>query len=90
MENYNAGFNVLRAESSAGPYRPVNSALIPAAGAADRGAAYRFRDRQTRFGMTYYYKIEDVDQRGVRSSASSPVAKTTTGGILGRLLAWLR
>jgi aminopeptidase N len=60
----NAGFNLLRAESGEGEYVKINAALIPARGSLTQGASYEFIDRDTRFGKSYWYKLEDIDLNG--------------------------
>ncbi|MDZ7344017.1 MAG: Ig-like domain-containing protein, partial [candidate division KSB1 bacterium] len=59
----NAGFNVLRSRSRDGEYKRINSALLP----ARRDGQYHFEDTDVIVGVPYYYKIEDVDIRGVKT-----------------------
>lgn len=66
----NAGFNLYRATSAAGPYVRINDSLIVPKGDVLTGARYRFDDHP---GAGYfYYKLEDVDYNGV-STAHGPV-----------------
>jgi uncharacterized Zn-finger protein len=58
------GFNVWRARTAGGPYIQLNPSLIPARGNADKGANYSFTDIAVMPGVTYYYKLEDVDLTG--------------------------
>ena len=60
----NAGFNLYRAETKDGAYKKINDILIPAQGNATSGAGYSFVDTPPAKG-TYYYKLEDVDYKGV-------------------------
>ena len=71
----NAGFNLWRseAEAEAGPYTKLNADLIPARGGPTTGASYSFRDNTVTNGVTYWYKLEDVDTYGV-STFHGPVA----------------
>jgi hypothetical protein len=69
-ETNNAGYNILRARSIAGPYVKVNPQLIGATGDAVAGAAYSFVDRPG-FGV-FFYKLEDVDMSGI-ATAHGPV-----------------
>jgi subtilisin-like proprotein convertase family protein len=62
----NAGFNLVRATSPAGPGQPLNAALIPSqAPGSSGGFAYFWTDRTDLTpGATYYYWLEDVDLGG--------------------------
>ncbi|MCG3209543.1 MAG: hypothetical protein FOGNACKC_03170 [Anaerolineae bacterium] len=77
----NAGFNLHRATSPAGPYTRVNPAIIPAKGEAVSGASYTYFDAAaTEANTVYYYKLEDIDTSGI-STFRGPVdtASGTTG-----------
>jgi hypothetical protein len=69
----NAGFNVYRGRSPAGPFVKVNSSLIAAKGNATSGAVYSFVDAAG-YG-TFYYKLEDIDYFGA-SATHSPLEIT--------------
>lgn len=56
-----AGFNVYRSLSIDGPYEKVNDGLIPGEGSATSGASYTFVDDSVQPGVTYYYRLEDVE-----------------------------
>jgi len=60
----NAGFNLWRSEAADGPYARINDALIPAEGDGVSGAGYTYVDADVVEGVTYYYKLEDVDIHG--------------------------
>jgi hypothetical protein len=49
--------------------------LIPAQGSADTGVSYDYTDTDVVTGVTYYYKLEDVDIHGV-STFHGPVSAT--------------
>jgi hypothetical protein len=70
----NAGFNLYRAKSPAGPYTKVNGALIAAQGDAVGGASYSYVDTPGGHG-TFYYKLEDVGLNGV-ATQYGPVSAT--------------
>ncbi len=72
----NAGFNVYRSESAAGPWMQVNAALIPAAapGSAE-GHAYTWVDAGVQPGLTYFYRLEDVALSGA-TTLHDPVSVT--------------
>jgi hypothetical protein len=63
----NEGFNVLRSEAEDGPYAAINTALIPARAVSPGGASYEFVDDTADSGKTYFYKLEDVDTKGVKT-----------------------
>lgn len=66
-EVVNAGFNVHRSQSNAGPNNRLNAELIPARGDMLQQVAYSFVDENVTDGVTYYYWVEDVDVFGVSS-----------------------
>jgi hypothetical protein len=76
-----AGFNVLRATALAGPYTKLNSALIAATGTGVAGAAYTFADTAVITGQTFYYKLEDLDTKGV-STLHGPVSATAGASLI--------
>jgi hypothetical protein len=74
----NAGFNLLRSksessESENGTYIKISPRIIEAEGNAASGAEYSFIDITAVPGITYYYKLEDIDTRGV-STFYGPVS----------------
>jgi len=69
----NAGFNLWRSEAAGGPYAKINDALIPAEGDAVSGASYTYVDADVIEGVTYYYRLEDVDIHGA-STFHGPVS----------------
>lgn len=72
-----AGFNVLRADGAEGPWRQVNSVLIPAAApGSSAGSAYSWEDSSVESGQTYFYILEDVTLEGVRTR-HEPIEVTT-------------
>lgn len=60
-EMNSAGFNIYRATAKDGPYTKVNDRLIAGQGSPSSGAAYTFVDESVRPGVTYYYRLEDVE-----------------------------
>jgi N-acetylmuramoyl-L-alanine amidase len=71
----NAGFNLHRATAADGPYTKLNDAPIPAEGDPESGASYTYTDAGVVKGVTYYYKLEDVDIHGA-STFHGPVSAT--------------
>ena len=71
----NAGFYLWRSETEDGQYTCINEALIPAEGGHTWGAEYEYEDFDVEPGLTYYYKLEDIDYSGV-STFHGPVSAT--------------
>ena len=68
-----AGFNLWRSESGNGKYIRINPGTIEAAGGATLSAGYSYADNTARPGITYYYKLEDIDNSGV-STFHGPIS----------------
>ncbi len=78
-ETGNAGFNVYRSESDAGPWTKVNAALIPAkAPGSAEGQAYTWTDASAEAGLTYFYQLEDVALSGA-TTRHDPVSVALMG-----------
>ncbi len=74
-EQDNAGFNVHRAESEAGPWTQRNDALIPAAApGSSEGHAYTWTDTAAEPNLTYWYMLEDVALDGTTTQHAPVVA----------------
>jgi len=71
----NAGFNLWRSEVADGEYTKLNPSLIPARGNPDTGTSYQYAGAAVVKGMTYFYKLEDVDLHGL-STFHGPVSAT--------------
>ena len=69
------GFNLLRSESSEGPYTRINEELIPPAADPNVGGEHSYVDNDVSNGITYYYKLETVDRQG-NLVLSDPIAIT--------------
>jgi len=64
-----AGFNLYRGESADGPFDvKVNSQLIPPAKDPLTGGKYQYVDPTAKPGVTYYYKLEEVEKTGATNS----------------------
>lgn len=74
----NAGFHLHRSLSREGPYTRINPSLIPGQGYSVRGARYWYLDEDVEIGVTYYYKLEDVDFHG-HGTFHGPVWATPGG-----------
>jgi hypothetical protein len=71
----NDGFNVWRSQAPDGSYTQLNAKLIPARGGPTTGARYSYDDEAVSNGVTYWYKLEDVDVYGT-STMHGPVSAT--------------
>lgn len=75
----NLGFNLYRGESATGPWVKLNAALIPAQQPGlVTGAVYEWLDEAVPPDTTVFYRLEDVDIRGV-STFHGPVSVTPAG-----------
>jgi poly(3-hydroxybutyrate) depolymerase/chitodextrinase len=66
-----AGFDVLRAATSGGPYAKVNASLV---------TATSFTDSRLTASTTYFYVVKSKDARGGSSGPSMEVGATTAAG----------
>ncbi|HQK12556.1 MAG TPA: SdrD B-like domain-containing protein [Anaerolineae bacterium] len=72
----NAGFNLYRSTAADGPYTLLNDALIPPQFPGEViGGVYEWLDTDVQPGVVYYYKLEDIDVKGV-STFHGPVTAT--------------
>jgi hypothetical protein len=72
----NLGFNLYRSTALNGDYVQLNAALIPAQNpGAVFGGIYTWVDEDVTPGVTYFYKLEDVDIYGV-ATLHGPVQAT--------------
>ena len=64
-----AGFNLYRSESADGPFDvKVNEQIIPPAADPITGGNYQYVDKTAQPGVTYYYKLEEVEKSGGTNS----------------------
>ncbi len=67
-EHDNAGFNLYRAVSSAGPWKKLNETLIPAVSpGSSEGHAYQWLDLTADPVAAHYYLLEDLALDGTRT-----------------------
>ena len=66
------GFNLLRGESSDGPFEQVNEVLIPSTGDTLTGGSYAYDDATVTAGKTYYYLLEEIESSG-NSNRHGPI-----------------
>jgi hypothetical protein len=64
-----AGFNLFRGESPDGPFDvKVNDQLIAPAQDPMTGGKYQYVDKTAKPGVTYYYRLEEVEKNGARNN----------------------
>ena len=78
------GFSILRSASPGGPYIRITPSMIVSTGSPFAGGRYSFVDTAVEDGKSYYYKLEEVDNKG-NMAQYGPVAAvaeiTPTRGI---------
>ena len=68
MEIDTVGFNLYCAQSPSGDWVRLNATLIPSQSPGSVfGATYTWLDEDVASGITYYYKLEDVEVGGQRT-----------------------
>ncbi len=73
----NLGFHLHRASSEDGDYERLTNALIPGLGSSPVGASYRYLDREVSPGVTYFYRLEDIETTG-RTAWHGPISAEAT------------
>ena len=71
----NLGFHLYRSLSPSGPYERITESVIPGLGSSPSGRSYAFRDSSLVSGVTYFYKLEDIETTG-GSALHGPVSAT--------------
>ncbi len=69
----NLGFHLHRSTSASGPYERITSLLIPGVGSPATGSRYSYVDSGLTNGVTYFYRLEDIDASS-RSTFHGPVS----------------
>jgi hypothetical protein len=64
-----------------GAYERVTATVIPGLGSSPQGAKYTYRDLGLTNGVTYYYKLEDIETTGV-TKVHGPVWATPTAEVV--------
>jgi uncharacterized membrane protein YgcG len=60
----NLGFHLHRAVSAEGPYQRITASLVPGLGSSPIGASYSYLDGGLANGVTYSYRLEDIETTG--------------------------
>jgi hypothetical protein len=76
----NLGFNLYRSTSMSGPYALLTERPIPGLGSSPEGARYHYSDVGLENGVTYYYRLEDIETTG-RTEMHGPVSATAQAGV---------
>ena len=79
-----AGFNLYRSESPDGPYVKVNETLIPASPDPIAGGSYSYTDSTADAGVTYFYKLEDVELDG-KATMHGPITVVAEGNVVSQV-----
>jgi Peptidase family C25 len=69
----NLGFHLYRALSSDGPWERITTSVIPGLGGSVVGRSYAYSDSPLTAGVTYFYRLEDIDLSG-RTESHGPVS----------------
>ena len=80
-ETNNEGFILLRGESPDGPFAPLTPDMIPARGGPGLTMTYTFTDFNVQPERDYYYRLQDIDSRGMKTSYD--VLAKAPGGAVG-------
>jgi hypothetical protein len=75
----NLGFHLYRSSVEEGPYERITGNPIPGLGSSVQGARYSHVDSDLTNGETYYYRLEDIETRGVMN-LHGPVSATPEAG----------
>jgi hypothetical protein len=78
------GYNVLRGETTEGPFEQINSQLIPSSEDPLVGGEYSFLDREVQPGKTYIYLLEDVESSGEKNR-HGPITQKAESNTLPKL-----
>ena len=80
----NMGFHLYRSFSDDGSYDRITDTVIPGLGSSPVGAKYSYRDVGLTNGVTYYYKLEDIETTGKTEFhgpvPAAPAAGASSGG----------
>ncbi len=75
----NLGFHVYRSTEEEGNYIRITEKLIESRGTPTTTAEYEFIDSKVRNGVTYYYKLEDINLNGEKSLTGPVSARPDFG-----------
>ena len=75
----NLGFHLYRSISEEGSYDRITDTMIPGLGSSPVGAKYSYRDAGLSNGVTYDYKLQDIETTG-KTEFHGPVTATPEAG----------
>ena len=75
----NLGFHLYRSTTAGGIYERITATAIPGLGSSPKGANYAYLDTGLENGVTYYYKLEDIETTG-KTKLHGPVAAMPVAG----------
>jgi len=74
----NLGFNIYRSTKSNDEFLMLNAELIAGAGSSSEKHEYSYVDQDVKNGITYWYKLEDIDYNG-KTEFHGPISATVLG-----------
>jgi len=74
----NLGFNIYRSTNENGEFVMLNAELIAGAGSSSEKHEYSYVDQDVKNGITYWYKLEDIDYNG-KTELHGPISATVLG-----------
>ena len=77
----NLGFHLYRSLTEEGAYEQITASVIPGLGSSPEGAKYAYHDSGRTNGVTYYYRLEDIETTGV-TELHGPVSATPTAEVI--------
>jgi hypothetical protein len=80
-ETNNLGFNLYRSTKKGGPYSKLNTLLIPGLLGSPTGRKYTYEDKKVTKGKLYYYKLEDIDLSG-KKTTHGPICVDWNGDVI--------
>ena len=75
------GFHILRSTFPGGPYSRITPSMVASTGSAYSGGRYSFVDTSVEDGENYYYKLEEVDNKGSIAQYGPVAAVADQGGV---------
>jgi hypothetical protein len=84
------GFNILRSDSTEGPYVAINASIIPGEGTSNAPHKYCFEDAGVERGRVYYYQIEEVTNAGTKNIIEGTAGTKVAVKTVQEERAWLK
>lgn len=74
------GFNLYRSDNPEGPFEIINASLVPSSVDPMTGGEYEYEDKSVTPGITYYYRLEDVEMDGATTQHGPIEVKAESEG----------